>query len=275
VVYASGHKPGQDPFGAWELEESLDIEMAHAMAPGAKVILVETDSQNNPDLFLGERVASKLAAAAGGGEVSNSWCEYEFDGETADEHVFTGKNVVFSAATGDAPGTCFPSELKNVIGAGGTSINRNNGNFVSQTTWEYAGGGSSTYVTIPPYQSRIKRIADRVGTNRGAPDISFDANPDTGVVIYDTTPYYGEVLDWAVVGGTSIASPALAAVINSAGGFAPSTESELSKVYKGFSNAANWTDIRLGICGSNGGARARKGYDFCTGIGVPNGYGGK
>jgi hypothetical protein len=213
--------------------------------------------------------------AAGGGEVSNSWCEYEFDGETSYEHFFTGANVVYSAATGDTPGTCFPSELKNVIAAGGTSINRNNGNFVSQSTWEYAGGGSSTYVTIPPYQSRAKRIAEFVGTNRGAPDFSFDSNPDTGVVIYDTIPYEGEILDWVAVGGTSVASPALAATINSAGSFATSSVAELMMSYKGFRNAADWTDIRLGICGSNGGARAKKFYDFCTGIGVPNGYGGK
>ncbi len=275
VVYASGHRPAQDPLGGWELEESLDIEMAHAMAPGAKVILVETDSQNNSDLFMGEKVARKLAVAAGGGEVSNSWCEYEFEGETAYDPLFTGANVVYSAATGDTPGTCFPSELKNVIAAGGTSINRDNGNFVSQSTWQYAGGGSSIYVTIPHYQSRVKRIAERVGASRGAPDFSFDANPDTGVVIYDTTPYYGQVLDWVVVGGTSVSSPALAATINSAGRFAASSAAELMMAYRGFTNAANWTDITLGICGSNGGARGRKGYDFCTGIGVPNGYGGK
>jgi kumamolisin len=275
VVYASGKKPPQDPFGGWELEESLDIEMAHALAPGAKVILVEANSQDNVDLFAAETVAAGLATGAGGGEVSNSWCEGEFSGETSDESVFTGTNVVFTAATGDIPGTCFPSMLQNVIGAGGTSINRSNGNFVSQTTWEYGGGGSSTYVTIPSYQSGEKKINKRVGTNRGGPDISFDANPDTGVVIYDTTPYEGQVLDWASVGGTSVASPALAATINSAGGFAASTVAELTRAYHGYRKAANWTDITLGICGSNGGARATKGWDFCTGIGVPNGYGTK
>jgi subtilase family serine protease len=275
VVYATGTKPPQDPLGAWELEESLDIEMAHAMAPGARIILVEAQSQDNTDLFQAEAVASRLAAAAGGGEVSNSWCEYEFGGESSDEAVFTGAHVVFTAATGDTPGTCFPSVLKNVVAAGGTSINRSNGNFVSQTTWEYGGGGSSTYVKIPSYQSGVKRIDRRVGTNRGAPDFSFDANPDTGVVIYDTTPYLGQILDWTVVGGTSIASPALAAVINSAGRFETSTVAELTMVYRRFLKVTNWTDVTLGLCGNNGGAKAKIGYDFCTGIGVPNGYGGK
>jgi subtilase family serine protease len=278
VVYQNKGRPKQDGTGGWELEESLDIEMAHALAPAAKVILVEAYSQNNSDLFASVTVAAGLAAAAGGGEVSSSWGQPEFSGEEADESVFTGTNVVFVAATGDTPGTIFPSELQNVIGAGGTSINRSNGNFVSQTTWEYGGGGASLYVPVPPYQSGIKKIK-QWGPNRAVPDISFDANPDTGVVIYDTTPYDGVVLNWAVVGGTSIASPSLAAMINSAGSFAASTSAELTSFYKryikSYASPAKWTDIELGLCGNNGGAKATKAWDFCTGIGVPNGYAGK
>jgi len=275
VVYASGTKPPQDPLGAWELEESLDIEMAHALAPGAKVILVEANSENNSDLFTAETVAAGLATAAGGGVVSNSWGEYEFVGETSYEKIFTGAHVVFIASTGDEPGTLFPSVLQHVIGAGGTSINRTAGTYISQTTWDYAGGGSSLYVTVPSYQSGVKRIAKRVGAYRGVPDFAFDANPDTGVVLYDTTPYFGQTLDWAVVGGTSVAAPSLAATINSAGRFADSTVAELTRVYRVSARHVDWTDITLGFCGSNGGAKAGRGYNFCTGIGVPNGYGGK
>lgn len=275
VVYATGSKPSQDPTGNWEVEESLDIEMAHAMAPGAKVILVEAASENNSDLLSAETVAANLAVQAGGGEVSNSWGQSEFNGETQFESTFTGSNVVFVAATSDEPGTAFPSVLQNVVGAGGTSINRTDGNFVSQTTWTDGGGGSSSHVKIPSYQSGVKRIKKIVGKFRGVPDFSFDANPDSGVVMYDSTPYEGKVLDWFVVGGTSVASPSLAATINSAGSFAASTSAELTTVYDGFGKAANWTDIVLGTCGNNGGTTATKGYDFCTGIGVPNGYGGK
>jgi kumamolisin len=278
VVYANKGRPQQDPTGGWELEESLDIEMAHALAPGAKVILLEAYSELNPDLFAAVTVAAGLATAADGGEVSSSWGQPEFSGEESDESIFTGTNVVFVASTGDLPGTLFPSELQNVIGAGGTSINRSNGNFVSQSTWEYGGGGPSLYVPVPPYQAGIKKIKKR-GPNRAVPDISFDANPDTGVVIYDTTPYNDVTLDWVVVGGTSVASPSLAAMINSAGSFAASTTAELTTMYKhymkSYASPANWTDIQLGICGNNGGAKATKEWDFCTGIGVPNGYVGK
>jgi hypothetical protein len=273
VVYASGHKPKQDSSGGWEFEESLDIEISHAMAPNAKIVLVEAASNDTKHLIEAEKVAGTIAAAAGGGEVSNSWGGGEFAGEGASESNFSAPNTVFFASTGDSSGTIWPSVLHNVVGAGGTSINRNGDHdFISQTTWTEGGGGSSQYLKIPGYQKPVKSV---VGNMRGVPDFSFVANPSTGVVIYDTTPYNGQTLDWAVVGGTSVASPALAAVINAAGGFAASTTAELKKVYRDYTKASDWTDITVGKCGNNGGASATTGYDFCTGIGVPNGYGGK
>jgi kumamolisin len=81
VVYAAGTKPRADPTGAWELEEALDIEVAHALAPLATVYLVEASSNTNADLLVAERLAGQLVATAGGGEVSNSW----IGSETANE----------------------------------------------------------------------------------------------------------------------------------------------------------------------------------------------
>lgn len=89
VVYATGTNPGLDPTGGWELEESLDIEYAHAMAPNAKLYLVEAASDSLGDLLYAEQVAASLVAAAGGGEVSNSWGGGEFVGETGYDAVFT------------------------------------------------------------------------------------------------------------------------------------------------------------------------------------------
>jgi subtilase family serine protease len=73
VVYATGTQPPQDPTGGWELEEALDIEWAHAMAPNATLYLVEANSNSFTDLLVAESVATSLVTAAGGGEVSNSW----------------------------------------------------------------------------------------------------------------------------------------------------------------------------------------------------------
>jgi kumamolisin len=180
---------------------------------------------------------------------------------------------VYLASAGDSSGIGVPAALNDVIAVGGTSINRDgNYNFVSQTTWTSSGGGSSAYIVTPKFQ---KPVAQIVGAYRGTPDISLVANPSTGVWLYDTTPYNSKVYDWLTVGGTSVSSPALAGILNSAGSFAKSTMAELTTVYKGFTNPKNWTDITAGSCGNNGGSTALAGWDFCTGVGVPQGLAGK
>src|SRR5580698_4294901 len=78
-----GTQPAQDPTGGWEIEESLDIEYAHSMAPEATLYLVEAQTNNNIDLFCAVSIASNLVKAAGGGEVSMSFGNGEFLGETA------------------------------------------------------------------------------------------------------------------------------------------------------------------------------------------------
>ena len=71
VVFANGTRPPRDD--GWGLEIALDVEMAHALAPKAKMILVEAASNSFADLLFAEKKAAALVAAAGGGEVSNSW----------------------------------------------------------------------------------------------------------------------------------------------------------------------------------------------------------
>ena len=276
VVYASGSKPPQDSSGGWEFEEALDIEMAHAMAPNAKVILVEGNSNSFADLFGANKVASKLASAAGGGEVSNSWSGGESSNEEQDESYFTGQNVVFLASTGDSPGVGNPSILQNVIGVGGTNIVRSSQyDYQNEVVWNNTGGGISRYVPIPSYQSMVKKVKKILGSKRGVPDISMNGGPDSPVSIYDTTPYQGSALNWSGAYGTSESSPLLAGVLNAAGSFAASTSDELTTAYGGYTNKSNWRDIISGSCGNNGGSKGKKGYDLCSGIGVPVGYGGK
>ena len=273
IVFGSGKKPKQDSTGGWELEEALDIEMAHALAPNAKIFLVEAKSASFKDLLAAEAVAASMVAAAGGGEVSNSWSGGEFAGEKKFEKSFQVPGVVYLASAGDSSGIGVPAALNDVIAVGGTSINRDSKfNFTTQSTWTSSGGGSSAYIVTPKFQ---KPVAKLVGAFRGTPDISLVANPSTGVWEYDTTAYHGKVYDWLVIGGTSVSSPALSGILNNAGSFAASTAAELTTVYKGFTNTANWTDITLGTCGNNGGASAVAGWDFCTGVGVPQGLAGK
>jgi len=273
VVYATGKQPAQDSTGDWEVEESLDIEMAHAMAPKAKIVLVEAASNSNADLVAAERVAGAMVSAAGGGEISNSWASGEAPQEAAFLSSFKANDVVFLASSGDSPGTSYPAVLPDVVAVGGTSINRAaDGTYEGQTTWSIGGGGISGYLAIPAYQHGVAAV---VGKQRGSPDIALVADPSTGVWIYDSTPYSGEVLNWTIIGGTSVASPASAGLINSAGHFYESSADELSVIYAHLGDTAAFTDITEGSCVNAPSGNASVGYDLCTGVGAPFGPRGK
>jgi kumamolisin len=267
VVYASGTRPSRD-FG-WELEESLDIEWAHAVAPNAKIYLVEAASNSYSDLFLAVSRASSLVAAAGGGEVSMSWGSGEFPNETSYDSYFTTPGVVYFASAGDGPGTLYPSVSPNVVAAGGTTLRRkpSTGAFLAEAAWVDTGGGASFYEARPGYQSSISTI---VASRRGVPDLSAVADPNTGVWVYDSGNG-----GWWIVGGTSASAPILAGIVNLAGHFASSTSSELTTIYNNMALAADFRDTATGFCGPYMGYSTVKGWDFCTGAGSPYGLAGK
>jgi kumamolisin len=279
-VFASGLKPPQDPTGGWELEASLDIEWAHAMAPSARIILVEAASNSLSNLLAAETVAANLVAAGGGGEVSNSWGGGEFSSEASFDNRFVKSGVVFFASTGDSPGTEWPGVSPNVVAAGGTTISRNPSSlaFITERPWAETGGGRSVFESIPTYQTSIASI---VGSSRGVPDVSFDADPETGAWVFDSTPVGGStsgccgVRGWWIVGGTSLSSPALAGIVNSAGHFATSSDSELSTIYSNLGNPADFHDIAIDYCGPFAGLSGKTGWDFCTGVGSIQGKVGK
>lgn len=279
-VFASGVRPPQDPTGGWELEASLDIEWAHAMAPSARIILVEAASNSLSNLLAAETVAANLVAAAGGGEVSNSWGGGEFSSEATLDNRFVKSGVVFFASTGDSPGTEWPGVSPNVVAAGGTTISRNPATlaFIAERPWTETGGGRSVFEKIPTYQTSIASI---IGSARGVPDLSFDANPETGAWVFDSTPVGGStsgccgVSGWWIVGGTSLSSPALAGIVNSAGHFATSSDSELTTIYSNLGNPAEFKDIAIDYCGPFAGLSGKAGWDFCTGVGSIQGKVGK
>jgi subtilase family serine protease len=273
VVYAAGVQPAADSTGGWELETALDIEMAHALAPNARIVLVEAASNGYADLLTAETVAAKIVAAAGGGEVSNSWSGGEFSFETAYNGFFTGQHVVFLAATGDQPGPSFPSVLASVVAVGGTQVYRDaKFNYQGQASWNETGGGRSAYVPIPHYQ---QAVAGTVGTMRGTPDVALVADPNSGVWVYDSYFYGSGPPGWTVLGGTSVATPAVAAILNNAGSFKLSSGYELSLMYAHLGKAAFFTDVTSGTCPNDASGVATAGYDFCTGIGTPWGRYGK
>ena len=155
VVYASGRQP---PVNAqWNVEAALDIEWAHAMAPNAKIYLVEAASNSYADLLNAVLVANSLLKSTGGGEVSMSWGGSEFSSETYYDRYFTQPGVVYFASSGDSPGVIWPSTSPNVVSVGGTSISRNptTGAFQQELAWQSGGGGPSLYELRPSYQNAI------------------------------------------------------------------------------------------------------------------------
>lgn len=264
-------QPPTDPTGGWELEESLDIEYAHSMAPQAQLYLVEAQSDQLGDLLCAVTTANNLLKTTGGGEVSMSWGSAEFSQETIVDPVFTAPGVVYFASTGDAPGVSYPAASPNVVAVGGTSIGRNpgTGTFIAESNWQVAGGGPSAYEARPAYQ---KSVASIVGNSRGTPDISLNANPYTGVwVLDDFLPPAGcGAQCWYIVGGTSVSSPTFAGIVNAANNFASSSSAELTALYN--SQPFSFNNIRIGSCGPYMGYLTTSAWDFCTGLGSPNGY---
>jgi kumamolisin len=259
VVYASGWQPPVNT--NWNMEAALDIQWAHAMAPNAKIYLVEAASNSWANLMTAVSVANSLLKSAGGGEVSMSWGGSEFSSQTFYDQYFTQTGVVYFAASGDSPGVWWPSVSPNVVSVGGTSISRNptTGAFQQELAWQSTGGGPSRYEPRPSYQNGISTL---VQTHRGTPDVAAVADPSTGVWVY-YSPY------WWIFGGTSVATPVWAGIVNSAGSFSASSPMELTTVYKTLGNVSGVADIVHGSCGPNQGYLAGAGWDFCTGVGSP------
>ena len=274
----------------WGLEEALDIEWAHVMAPAAKIILVEACSNSYNDLLFAEEVAGIKVSAAGGGDISNSWGSGEWSTEAADADNFFYRyywqNITYFASAGDSGwGAQYPSSSPWVVSAGGTTINRDaSGNFLSESCWPGSGGGISAYEVwqSPPnilngmgpwsgFQYEVNGLGART-----TPDFSFDADPASGAWVR----YAG---GWWVVGGTSLSAPALAGIVNASnqrlgqappgGGYYHTGENNLlySQLNAKTAYAKNFYDV---TSGSNG-ASAGPGYDQCTGVGSPRGKLGK
>ena len=261
----------------WVLEESLDIEWAHAEAPGARIILVEAASSGLTDLFNAVVYANGLGAT----EVSMSWDSLEFGTETAFDADLARAGTFYTVASGDTGNhQGYPAASPNVIAVGGTTLTGCSGTscsgFSGETAWSSSGGGVSAYESIPGYQSGYTGpvygggtgIASLTGTNRGIPDVSFDAGTD--VSIYDSTRYYGQS-GWFSVGGTSVGAPNWAGIL-AAGTAAGKTalQGDAAIYGGGYSNLRDITSGTDGSCVPD--CTAGTGYDLVTGLGSPVNY---
>lgn len=263
IAYPDG-KPTTTDSG-WALETSMDVEWAHAIAPGAKILLVVAKSPSDNYLMN----AINYATSNGAEVVSNSWGGSESYDENNYDSYFNHSGVTYLASSGDdGSGVEWPASSSYVVSAGGTTLNLDStGTYESETGWSGSGGGLSSYVSTPNYQKSVSNI---VGNYRGNPDISWVADPNTGATVYDTTPDQGKS-GWFQVGGTSLSSPSLAgvvALIDQSLGQSLDSYDFLTNLYAATSSGYN-TDYHDITSGSNGDYSAQPGYDLVTGIGTP------
>ena len=262
--------PASDSTGGWELEESLDVEWAHAMAPGAKIDLVEASSADDGDLLAAVQFAATQANV-----VSMSWGGGEFSGETSYDSYFSKSGVAFVASSGDAGAPIeWPAASPNVLAVGGTALTLGTGGvWSSETGWSGSGGGPSAQEAQPAYQHGV---VTQTTTQRANPDVAYDASPSTGFAVYDSVPYSGTAYGWIQVGGTSAGAPqwsALLAIADQgralAGKAALDSTSPQEVMTTLYANESDFHDITTGTSTGSPHYSAGTGYDYVTGLGTP------
>jgi subtilase family serine protease len=234
----------------WALEADLDVQWAHAIAPGAKIVLVEANDNILNNMLHAEDTASQL-----GRYVSNSWgsstgeSSFEF---LFDHHFYDVPGESYFFGSGDLPQAYYPSTSPYVVSVGGTSLFVDDGRFKKETAWSSAGGGCSAYEPASAAQLSFAQYA-QVGCNgyRATPDVSLDADPATGVSVYTTQ---GGQTGWWIIGGTSASTPMIAARSAITGAL-------VNQAFI-YGNSIGFRDITVG---SN--FPCLVGYDLCSGRG--------
>jgi subtilase family serine protease len=248
----------------WSLEIALDVETVHAICPACHILLVEASTNSFANLIAAEDYATAHASV-----VSNSWGGSEFSSETTsayDGH-FNHLHVPITFSSGDGGyGVEYPAASHYVTAVGGTTLTLNaNKTRKTETVWGGAGSGCSAYEPKQTWQ------ADTGCVRRTVADVSADADPNTGAAVYDTVRYQGRS-GWFQVGGTSLASPLIAAVYALA-----NNESQTVDGSYPYSHTSALFDVTSGSNGSCGGSylcTGKVGYDGPSGLGTPNGTAG-
>jgi hypothetical protein len=310
---------------SWALEISTDVEAAHAVCQDCRIVLVEADSSAYANLVAAENTA---AGTVGASEISNSWGGSEAELSETEIAAFDRPGTVITASAGDDgylnwdqweseplqyDEPDFPASSPTVVAVGGTRLTLGSaGAWAGESVWNddlegqregASGGGCSLRFPAPEWQHTIADWPSVGCENRRAvSDVAADADPDSGVAVYDSVPYpYEEngkkrtsVLRWVPIGGTSLASPIVAAMFALAGG-AHAVAYPAKTLYSHLGSSL-LHDVTVGGNGDCDGAytacigsmkplspfdcgagalicNAAVGYDGATGVGTPNGIG--
>jgi subtilase family serine protease len=246
----------------WAQETSIDLDMASAMCPNCKLLLVEAPSADIEALTAGMQTAVSLGATV----VSNSFTTPETATVAADNAKWNHPGVPIVAGAGDSGyGVGWPASSSYVTAVGGTTlIPILSGIAWLESAWGDTGSGCSKYIAKPTWQHdagcKMRTVADTAAV----------ANPSPGVAVYDTYFTTKSLAGWNVFGGTSVATPIIAATYALAGnGKSVSSASGL------YANSTKFNDILLGLNGLclSYLCTSGLGYDGPTGLGTPNGIG--
>ena len=263
-------------------EVMLDIEVSGAVAPGAKIVVyfapntdqgfidaISTavhDTTNKP---------SVISISWGGPE--SSWTAQAINALDAACQSAAALGITITVAAGDNGSTDgatgnnvdFPASSPHVLACGGTKLIGNDGSITSEVVWNElssnegaTGGGVSNVFALPTWQAKanVPSPSNSAG-GRGVPDVSGDADPETGYQVRVD----GQNM---VIGGTSAVAPLWAALIalnNQQNGKSAGLIQPQIYAAKG---ASAFHDI---VSGNNGAFSAGPGWDACTGLGSPNG----
>ncbi|RQO53678.1 peptidase S53 [Paucibacter sp. KBW04] len=259
----------------WATEIALDVQWAHAIAPLARIVLIES-ADASLNALLG---AVKLANAMGPGVVSMSFGANEGTYTASVDAAFAAAKMSYLAATGDSgAAVSWPAVSPNVLAVSGTSLTYSGTGTRSELTWSGTGGGVSAYTATPSYQ---KSTVPGMGTplRRSVADVAFNADPSTGQYVAVLTSSGGAV-NWISAGGTSLATPQWAGLL----AVANAVRAQVAKPVLGQAHgalyasiasvpgnyAAAFADINKGSNGTCASCAAKIGYDTATGLGTPN-----
>jgi subtilase family serine protease len=263
----------------WAEEESLDVDAVSSACPTCHILLVEASSASTSALSKAENSAAKAAGVAA---ISNSYGGSEASSETTTDSSYNHPGLAITVSSGDGGfGVEYPAASQFVTAVGGTTLAQaSNTRGWTESAWSGAGSGCSSFEPKPSWQH------DTGCAKRTVADVSADADPNSGLGVYDTYNNCGsssscdvlieegvaQGLDgWAQVGGTSLSSPLIASVYALAGNTAATTYGSFP-----YSHTTSLFDVTSGSNGSCSPAylcTAGSGYDGPTGLGTPNGTG--
>lgn len=252
--------PDVDP--GWAEEISLDLDMASAVCPNCRLLLVEADSAAMA--ALGSAV--KTAVALGADAVSNSWGGPDMKDQYYGRYFHHDGVAITASAGDDGYGVSYPASSKWVTAVGGTTLRRSaTARGFTETAWPGSGSGCSTY-----NKTTWQDAATTGCTGRAVADVAAVADPETGLAVYDSLDYQG-ASGWLVFGGTSASAPIIAAVFALAGNTDAVDDGSYVWTHR---TATNLNDVGSGSNGScerTQQCHAGTGWDGPTGWGTPHG----